>query len=215
MVETTRALMTETCALLGYTQSDEISLCWYSDSLKSQVYFDGRVQKMVGDLAAFASLVFNELLVDGLPEKAGQRARFDARVWTVPNLQEVANTFLWRELDATKNSVSMAASHYYSHRELQNKHGGEMQDMLHAKGINWNDYPAFFKRGTFLQRRLVAKPFTSEELERLPEKHEARRNPDLVVERQVVVEVDMPPFSKVTNRVDVLLGALPLTDEDT
>jgi len=214
MVETTRALMVETCALLGYTQSDEISLFWYSDNLKSQVYFDGRIQKMVGDLAAFASLVFNELLVKHLPEKVGKRARFDARVWNVPNLQEAANTFLWRELDATKNSISMAASHYYSHRELQNKHSGDMQEMLHAKGVNWNTYPLFFKRGTFLQRHSVTKPFTVEELECLPEKHEARKNPDLVIKRHVVEVMYMPPFSKVINRVDVLLGASPFTDSE-
>lgn len=212
MQETTQALMEETVAFLGYTQSDEISLFWYCDTFRSQVYFDGRIQKMVGDLAAFASLVFNELLVTLLPEKAGQRARFDARVWNVPTVAEVANTFLWRERDATKNSVSMAARHYYSHNELHRKSGSDMQEMLFAKGVNWNDYPASFKRGTFFQRREVCRPFTVDEIEVLPERHEARRNPDLVVTRHEVQKLDMPPFDAVTNRVDVLLGASPVVD---
>ncbi|MBL8909330.1 MAG: hypothetical protein JNM17_01385 [Archangium sp.] len=75
---------------------------------------------------------------------------------------------------------------------------------MFQKGINWNDYPAFFKRGTFVQRRSVKRKFTAAELELLPPKHEARRNPELEVERTEVREIDMPPFGKVINRVGVL-----------
>jgi len=108
----------------------------------------------------------------------------------------------------------MAARAYYSHGELDQKSGGQMQELLFQKGVNWNDYPAFFKRGTFVQRRKVLKPFTADELDALPEKHEARSNPDLVVERTEIRELEMPPFSKVTNRVDVVFqGEDPVTDE--
>jgi hypothetical protein len=45
----------------------------------------------------------------------------------------------------------------------------------------------------------------------LPPKHNARINPDLVIERTDVVELDMPPFTKVLNRVDVVFrGADPI-----
>ena len=46
MQMTSHHLVSETGALAGYTQSDEISLLFYSDDPKSQIYFDGRVQKM-------------------------------------------------------------------------------------------------------------------------------------------------------------------------
>jgi tRNA(His) guanylyltransferase len=118
MIFTTKALVEEYNALLGYTQSDEISLVFYSDSLKSQLPYDGKIQKMVGDMAAYASLAFNRALPAYLPEKEESMPRFDCRVWNVPNKVEAANTILWREIDATKNSVSMAARKYFSHKRL-------------------------------------------------------------------------------------------------
>src|SRR5690606_26266119 len=138
---------------------------------------DGRVQKLTSILAAMATAKFNALLPERIPERAGKLALFDCRVWTVPSREEAANVFLWRERDAIKNSVSMAARHYYSHAQLDHKDASDMQEMLFAKGVNWNDYPAFFKRGTYVQRRVVHRPFTAEELEALPPLHEARSNP--------------------------------------
>jgi tRNA(His) 5'-end guanylyltransferase len=122
----------------------------------------------------------------------------------MPNFQESANCLLWRELDATRNSVSMAARAYYSHKSVMNKNREVMMNMLMEKGINWNNYPADFKRGTFVQRKKLVRKFEPEELELLPEKHAARTDPNLMVERTDVVKVDMPPFSKVTNRVGVI-----------
>ena len=69
MVETTSALVEETNALIGYTQSDEITLVMYNNSQKSQIYYNGRIQKMIGDLAAYATGVFNRLLPNYIPEK--------------------------------------------------------------------------------------------------------------------------------------------------
>lgn len=44
----------------------------------------------------------------------------------------------------------MAAQSLYSHKQLNKKSTSEMQDMMHEKGVNWNDYPARFKRGGFV-----------------------------------------------------------------
>ncbi len=204
MVTTTKRLVEETGANCGYTQSDEITLAWYSSRRDCQIYFDGKIQKMVSTLAAICSVYFNKLLPSCLPEKQFSTPTFDCRVWTVPTLEEGANCFLWREQDATKNSISMAASHYYNHSQLMNKTGSEKQDMLFAKGVNWNDYPDFFKRGTFVQKRAVNKAFAAEELAKLPPKHAARSNPQLTVERSEVATISMPPFGKVVNRVAVI-----------
>lgn len=208
MIETTRALVRETSARIGYTQSDEITLLFYADEPDGTIYFDGRVHKMVSQLAAQATAVFNHLLPQHLPEKAARASpsalpTFDCRVWALPSLAEAANVLLWRELDATKNSLSMAARAYFPHESLLNKRGGEMHEMLFAKGINWNDYPAFFKRGTYLQRRMVRRRFTADELDALPERHHARLDPDLAIERAAYVELEMPPFNKVINREGV------------
>ncbi len=211
MVDTTRALVEETQALAGYTQSDEISLLWYSADPKTLVFLDRRVQKLTSILASLATARFNAALPSAIPEKKAGDALFDCRVWSVPTREEAANTFLWRERDATKNSISMAARTVYSHAELQDRSGREMQELLFQKGINWNDYPPFFKRGTFVLRRRVERPFTAEELEALPPRHEARSNPALVVQRVEVRAVELPPFGRLTNRVGVLFdGEEPL-----
>jgi tRNA(His) 5'-end guanylyltransferase len=201
MIETTKYLVKETNANCGYTQSDEISLVWYSDTHESKIYFDGRLFKMISDLAAMCSVYFNRELPKYIPEKTHLMPRFDSRVFNVPTLEEAANIFLWRELDATKNSITMAASELYSHNFLHGKNGSEKQELLFQKGINWNEYPDFFKKGTYIQRKRVMTKFTPEELDRLPPKHNARKNPDLEIERWVIDEVEMPPLSKVKNRI--------------
>jgi tRNA(His) guanylyltransferase len=209
MTKVTELLVSETNALIGYTQSDEISLVLYSDSHKSKIHFDGRIQKLVGDLAAFTSVMFNHLLPEYIPEKANKFPRFDCRIWNVPTKMEAANTILWRELDASKNSISMAASHYYSHNELSHKSGKIKKDMMIEKGVNWNDYPDFFKRGVFIRREKTFRSFTEEELSKLSDKHHARQNPDMKYDRQEVKILPMPPFSKVTNRVGVIFDREP------
>jgi len=216
MGQTCKHLVEETGARVGYTQSDEISLVWCSDEWKSQIYFDGRTHKMVSQLAAVASVHFNALLPEFLPEKAALRPTFDARVWVVPNLMEAANYLLWREQDATKNSIAMAAQAKFSHKQLFGKHSGEMQELLFREhGINWNDYPAHFKRGVYVRRRTVLRPWTPQEIEQLPPKHEARANPDLQVERTVIDFLDLPPRARIVNRVEVLFaGAAPQLAED-
>ena len=205
MVETTKYLVKETNANCGYTQSDEITLLWYSDSWESKIYFDGRLFKMISDLASMCSVYFNRHLGEHLPEKVDKMPRFDCRVFNVPTLDEAVNTFLWREQDATKNSISMAAQSVYSHNQLNGKNGSEKQEMLFQKGINWNDYPDFFKRGTYVQRKRVLTKFSSEELEKLPPKHQARMNPELEIERWIVDSIELPPLSKVKNKVDVII----------
>ena len=212
MVATTIGLVRETGACMGYTQSDEITLAWHSQSPKSQIWFDGRVAKMTSQLAAQATLMFYQHIRTVRPLYAHRNPTFDARVWTVPNRAEGANVFLWREWDATKNSISMAAQALYSHHELMGKSGSEKQDMLMAKGVNWNAYPSPFKRGTYVQRRTENRRFTPAELDSLPPKHEARINPDLVVERSVVKPRAMPPLGTVVNREAVIFeGAEPET----
>lgn len=208
MLETTKRLVKETHALFGYTQSDEISLVWLSDG----VFFDRKIMKAVSVLAGLTTSAFADYLVSvGRVDLLSRLPHFDARVIDLPNKTEVANMILWREMDATKNAVSMAARAYYSHKALQNKSGPEMQEMLFQKGINFNDYPPEFKRGSFVRRILTERTITAEELSRIQEQH--RPAPDTLLYRSDYQRIDMPKFVTVKNREGVIFdGEAPVTE---
>ncbi len=205
MIETMKYLVKETDALIGYVQSDEISLI-LSDI--KEPLFGGRISKLNSVIASVATVAFNREIAKYFPDKG--MATFDCRVWNVPNRAEAANTILWREFDATKNSISMAARSAYSHVQLKGKNGSEMQNMLMEKGINWNDYPVFFKRGTYARRETFEIRLSKDEIEKLPPKHECHVNPDTPIIRSEINLIDMPIFSKVINREEVIFeGAVP------
>ena len=208
MIDTTKYLVEITNAVIGYTQSDEITLILYSSTFASQIYFDGRRDKINSILSASASVFFNKY--NKLNDKTGL---FDCRSYQVPNRVEAINTLIWREQDATRNSIQMAGQSVYSHKELQGKSCNEIQEMLWQKGINWNEYPSFFKRGTYYQRKYndVSVTFTKEELDKLPEKHHARTNPGIQIYRTEFREIEMPPIMQVENKEGVVFhGETPI-----
>lgn len=208
MIETTRTLVEKMHALVGYTQSDEITLAWHVVSESSEYPFGGRFHKLASVLAGMASTRFYQLVLEHLPAKARELPHFDCRVWQVPTLADAADVFMWREDDATKNSVTMAARAVYSDRELFEKCSSVKQEMLHAKGINWNDYPAFFKRGTYLQRRTMQRTLTEAERARIPEAH--RPAEDAKFARTEVVELELSPARKIANLPAVLFERAPV-----
>lgn len=204
MIETTKFLVQETNAVVGYTQSDEITLILYSSDKKSSLYNDGKKQKILSKLTGKCVTFFNEKRKELLPNH-DKIANFDCRIYQVPTLHDATVQLLWRENDATKNSISMLAQSLFSHKDLQNLDGNQMQDkMMLEKGINWNDLPPRLKRGTYVKRFKTSKPFSVEELSSLPPKHAAHSNPNLVIERSVIAEIEYPIFSKITNREDVI-----------
>ena len=131
-----------TGAVFAYTQSDEISVL-YTDfgSIGTEPWFGGVLAKQITIAASLATAVLNE-------RRPGRRALFDARVFTISDPVEVANYFLWRQRDAMRNSISMAAQAVFSHKRLHGVNSGQMQELLFTEaGINWNDYPDGCKRG--------------------------------------------------------------------
>lgn len=78
---------------------------------------------------------------------AVDKAMFDSRAFILPP-EEVVNYFIWRQQDAVRNSIQMAAQSMYSHKELQNKNCDQLQEMLFQRGVNWNNYDTWKKRGT-------------------------------------------------------------------
>lgn len=153
--------------------------------LTSCAWFDYEVQKMCSISASMATMAFNKffeknveiyiqncatdyetqgLCGEGTVEydlcKIYQKAlkkgaMFDARVFNIPK-EEVCNLIYWRQLDATRNSIQMVGQSNFSHKELQNKSCNDIQDMLMTqKGINWNDFPTYQKRGSCAVRNKI------------------------------------------------------------
>ena len=213
MIETARYLVEMTNASFAYTQSDEITLGYFSENkYEVPVMFDGRFQKLTSILASMASVKFNCEVMQRMPDKAHMMPLFDARVFNLPTLEDMADAVLFRTMDCAKNSITMAASAYYSHKELQGKNSADKHEMLYAKGVNWANYPEFFKNGTFLRRESVFKTLTEEELSRIPEAH----RPKGPIERTEVLEVDMPPFIRISNPVRVLFyKEIPILTSDS
>ncbi|AFQ96452.1 putative tRNA-His guanylyltransferase [Bacillus phage vB_BceM_Bc431v3] len=141
---------------LAYTQSDEISLLITNyDKLTTQSWFDNNLQKIVSVAASLATAKFNEIMGIYYPKRG--LALFDARAWVLPQ-DEVNNYFLWRQQDATKNSISMVAQANFPHKSLQGLNGKQMQDKLMLeKNLNWNDLPVWQKRGVCIVKEVYTK----------------------------------------------------------
>lgn len=160
--------------VLGYTQSDEITLILVDyKKLTSSAWFDYEVQKICSITASMATMAFNKLFekyvdeyrfskwdgvsnyednaweyIQVLLSAVEKGAMFDARCFNIPK-EEVTNLLYWRQDDAAKNSIQMVGRAFFSHKELHKKSRNDIQDMLMTqKGINWNDFPTYQKRGS-------------------------------------------------------------------
>lgn len=160
--------------VFGFTQSDEITLILIDyQRLNSSAWFDYEVQKLCSISASMATMAFNKYFMlavndyceynpDATLEQRNiyvsaieKGAIFDARCFNIPK-EEVTNLIYWRQLDATRNSIQMVGQANFSHQELQNKTCNMIQDMLYEqKGINWNDFPVYQKRGTCIVRNKI------------------------------------------------------------
>ena len=130
-------------AQFGYTQSDEISIV-LSDlaTENTQMWFGGSVQKIVSVSASLAGAVFNRLRTEVV-----DLAAFDARVFALPSVTEVYRYLRWRQGDARRNGLFMAASQFYSHKELHGRNAQEKVCMLEQAGSPWESYPDRVKFG--------------------------------------------------------------------
>lgn len=165
--------------VLGYSQSDEISLILIDyQKLTTSAWFDYNVQKICSVSSSMATLAFNKLLKNNVDEyrfskwdgilkyedgeneyiktllrAVDEGAMFDSRCFNIPK-EEVANLIFWRQFDASNNSVQMVGQAYFTQEELNNKNTNQIQNMLMTqKGINWNDYPIYQKRGSCCIKR--------------------------------------------------------------
>lgn len=149
MVQTVEHLMSG-CGLgvaYGYTQSDEISLLLGP----GEDAFGRRLRKLLSVLSGEASARFSLLL--------GAPAVFDCRISPLPTQEAVVDYFRWRAEDARRNALN---AHCYwllrrrghdggrADAELRGLSASGKHDLLFRGGVNFNDLPAWQKRGSGL-----------------------------------------------------------------
>lgn len=155
--------------VFGYTQSDEISLILVDyKKLNSSAWYDNEVQKMCSVAASLCTLKFNGVFREEVHNHAADKkeavlaaynkalktgAVFDCRAFNVPK-DDVCNCIIWRQQDATRNSIQALAQSKFSHKELHGLSCDKLQDKLFTEcGINWNYLETYKKRGTACYNR--------------------------------------------------------------
>lgn len=155
-------------ARLAYVQSDEITILLTDfETHQTQAWFDYSLQKMCSIASSMATNAFNKAYItkhlEALKDlvntdlaqdriKELKLAEFDARVFQVPNRIEAFNAILWRQQDCTRNSIQSVAQSLYSPKQMHGKNTNILQEMIFQKGINWNDFEPYFKRGRVIRK---------------------------------------------------------------
>jgi tRNA(His) 5'-end guanylyltransferase len=122
-------------------------------------------------------------------------AMFDSRVFTIPK-EEVVNCLIWRQQDATRNSILSVGYDNFSTNQLHGKKCDVIQDMLFTeKDINWNDYPTTLKRGSCCIKREEIIAITSNSGKGFPA---ARRN-------RWVIDNEIPIFTQDKDYINKLV----------
>lgn len=177
MLKTTESLCKDIPgAVIGYTQSDEITIvCKYTDRIVSQAWFNGRIEKIIAISASKATKYFNKYFFEACEnfDKLGVdigyfldkaniymrkyfNAEFDSRVFNMPEW-DCINTVIWRQQDATRNSVEAVGHANFSANELHKVTcDGIKEKLMSEKGINWEqDFDAYEKYGAFCIKKLA------------------------------------------------------------
>lgn len=199
--------------VLGYTQSDEITLvlCDYQ-KVDTDAWFEYNVEKMCSVAASMATLYFFKALcqyrdelwesndisfsdkIDLINRKLEIGAYFDARCFNVPK-EEVVNCLIWRQQDATRNSIQALAQNFYSQKQLSGLKCSQLQDkMFTEKGVNWNNLSTYQKRGACAVKKMMKK------------KVKFKDGSSTLVDRpQWVIDLNIPVFTQDRDYVNSLL----------
>jgi tRNA(His) 5'-end guanylyltransferase len=155
MVATTQALLTELGAHYAYTESDEMSLL-----LNPRFdLFSRSVEKLVSISAGIASAAFTHAF--------GEPAHFDSRLWLGTGVADVIDYFSWRQADAARCALNgwcywtlrkAGQSRQHATRALDGASTADKNELLFRNGINFNDLPAWQRRGIGLWWETYQRP---------------------------------------------------------
>ena len=199
--------------VLGYTQSDEITLVLVDYfKIDTDAWFGYNVQKITSVSASMATLAFNNIFrkyvselipmdlsnsskedikyYNALNRAIIKGALFDSRCFNIPK-EEVNNCLLWRQQDATRNSIQALAQSLYSNKQIEGINTKKLQDkMFTEKGVNWNDLPTTQKRGSCCIKKPVEIITT---------------NNEKVMRNKWIIDNEIPIFSQDTEYINNLI----------
>lgn len=194
MIQTTKHVMN--CGfniLYGYAQSDEISLLFQPDDNS----FGRKTRKLTSVLAGEASACISLSL--------NTVAAFDCRIIPLPNENLVSDYFRWRAEDANRNALN--AYCYWKLRDqglssssvtskLNGLSIGDKNELLYQQNINYNDLPAWQKRGIGFYYTTTTK-----------ESYDPVKQKKVEIERRILLcDTDLPMGSSYSNFLkDILL----------
>lgn len=208
MRSTTAALVDKTHATIGYTQSDEITLIFYSPVYSSQTFFAGRVQKLTSVLAGMTSSLFLGNLLKNVGDDMGadiltRFPHFDCRTWQVPDVVEATNTLLWRAMDARKNGISSACRSMNSAKSMHKKNQSDMLGMIADKGVDYHStYDLADRFGSYFMRETYQTLLDDETWAKIPDKQKSEMT--RVVTRSRVEQKHWGYLGDYSNRVDMI-----------
>lgn len=154
--------------VLGYTQSDEITLVLVDyQTVNTQCWFDNEVLKLVSVSASMATQAFNKYFKEGVAKLIAEgkdttpylgsdgtvkEGIFDSRCFNIPK-EEVTNAIYYRQHDCRRNSILSLGQSLFSHKQLMNLKCDEVIEKCKTeKGIDWNALPQYKKLGTCIKR---------------------------------------------------------------
>jgi tRNA(His) 5'-end guanylyltransferase len=141
----------------SYQHNDEIVLISRNDqSLDTNLWYNGNVQKICSIVSSAATLYFNEA-ISALNLNMTGDVLFTTNIFTVPNQTEAINTIIYHQQQNLFTSIQSACLY-----NLLNKYDKNIiKDMLNGLNIdekisllnqeceiNFNDYPLAFRRGS-------------------------------------------------------------------
>jgi len=192
MDDVAETLVTELNALVGYSQSDEITLVLHNRSDVSQHIFGGKKFKLESISASVATFWFNHLKPYRLPSKIAVPAYFDSRAFVAPSFDDALIALEWRMRDCAVNSVDMAARAKFGNKALFESNTNDKIYMLKQNGTPITDMPARFRHGCLIVRRVTAGKLSDMDKASLPPLHHAFTKPDKVVRRTCLERLSLP-----------------------